>query len=98
MKKILKRNASWLLLSLNDGNWEQPSTKLAQKEKKEETGAKFSFSFSFSLFDINCSLVVKFNDYTFKYFNNENELKRMLDGPLDAHRQNPGNSHFAQWP
>ena len=69
---------------------------LPKKKRKKKPGAKFSFSFSFSLCDINCSLVVKFNDYTFKYFNNENGLKRMLDVPLDARRQNLGNSHFAQ--
>ena len=36
-----------------------------------------SVAYAFS--DINCSLVLKFNDNTFRYFNSESELNNLLN-------------------
>ena len=35
-----------------------------------------SVAYAFS--DINCSLVIKLNDNLYKYFNSENELRKLL--------------------
>ena len=33
---------------------------------------------AYAFCDINCSLAIKFNDNTYKYFNSENELRKLL--------------------
>ena len=35
-------------------------------------------SVAYAFCDINCSLAIKFNDNTYKYFNSENELRKLL--------------------
>ena len=61
--------------------------------RNKKPGAKFSYdllklarvliknnaSVLFIFCDENCSLVIKFNNNAYKYFNIENELKRLLD-------------------
>ena len=39
---------------------------------------KDNASVAYTFCDINCSLALKFNDSTYKYFNNENELRKLL--------------------
>ena len=35
-------------------------------------------SVPYAFYDINCSLAIKFNGNTYKYFNSENELRKLL--------------------
>ena len=35
-------------------------------------------SVAYAFCDINCSLAIKLNDNTYKYFNSENELRKLL--------------------
>ena len=35
-------------------------------------------SVAYAFCDINCSLAIKINDNTYKYFNSENELRELL--------------------
>ena len=39
---------------------------------------KDNASVAYTFCDINCSLALKFNDNTYKYFNSENELRKLL--------------------
>ena len=46
--------------------------------ERAEGLVKDNSSVVYAFCDINCSLSMKFNDNTYKYFNSENELRKLL--------------------
>ena len=77
-----------LLLNLDHGNQEQPFTKPDQEDLskrrynlliKAKGLIANSPSVAYAFSDINYSLVSKFNDNTYRYFNSDSELNNLLN-------------------